>query len=349
MKNEIRKVINASGKMSILGTSTVSDGVSEAMKEGAQNFYVMKEYLQQLEDEIAEILGFDASKIVASAASGIVTTVSAVIGRDTNYALNPRTSSIKRRNILIPKGHNVNFGAPLETMIEFGGGNVVELGYANECTVASVEDKIDEYTAGLLYIQSHHSVQKNMLSIEDMVAIGKKHQIPVIVDAAAEEDPSAFNQMDIDLLIFSGSKALEGPSSGLILGNKEMIAWCKDVDKGLGRAMKVTKEMATGLYKAIEERHDSKEAIDLTPYQKALNGVIDTRITKDPAGREIYRLELKTSPENAKAMIANFEQGNPAIFTRNYNQNQGLIEIDTRALDEDDLDIIVKRIKEFNT
>lgn len=55
MKNEIRKVINASGKMSILGSSTVSDGVSEAMKEGTQNFYVMKEYLQQLEDEIAEI------------------------------------------------------------------------------------------------------------------------------------------------------------------------------------------------------------------------------------------------------------------------------------------------------
>lgn len=48
-------------------------------------------------------------------------------------------------------------------------------------------------------------------------------------------------------------------------------------------------------------------------------------------------------------MIANFEQGNPAIFIRNYNQNQGLIEIDTRALDEDDLDIIVKRIKVFNT
>lgn len=59
-----------------------------------------------------------------------------------------------------------------------------------------------------------------------------------------------------------------------------MIAWCKDVDKGLGRAMKVTKEMATGLYKAIEKRYVSKEAIDSTPYQKALNGVIDTRITK---------------------------------------------------------------------
>lgn len=58
-----------------------------------------------------------------------------------------------------------------------------------------------------------------MLSIEDMVAIGKKHQIPVIVDTAAEKDHSAFNQMDIDLLIFSGSKALEGPSSGLILTN----------------------------------------------------------------------------------------------------------------------------------
>ena len=30
------------------------------------------------------------------------------------------------------KGHNVQYGAPVETMIYLGGGKLVEVGYANE-------------------------------------------------------------------------------------------------------------------------------------------------------------------------------------------------------------------------
>ncbi|NLW15449.1 MAG: DgaE family pyridoxal phosphate-dependent ammonia lyase [Erysipelothrix sp.] len=347
MDNKIRSVINASGKMSILGTSTVSDAVASGMVFGAQHFFVMEEYLLQLENYIAKTLNYDAAKIVASAASGIVTTTAAVIGRDDrSYTLNPFSHKTKRREIIIPKGHNVNFGAPIETMIEMAGGIVVEAGYANECTKDQIIAKINENTAGILYIKSHHTVQKNMLEIEDAVALAKEHGIPLIVDAAAEEDFEMYNTKDIDLLIFSGSKALEGPSSGILVGKETMIKWTKHVDKGIGRAMKVTKEMASGLLVALDARHEEKQVIDIEPYLSHLKDTVEAFITKDPAGREIYRLAIKTSPDKARSLIQNLEEGNPAIYTRNYQSNQGIVEFDTRALTPKDIEYIIHRIKE---
>lgn len=345
MIKDVRKVINASGKMSILGTSVVSDAVGQEMLKGAQNFFVMKEYLGQLEAAIAVSMGSDASKIVASAASGIVTTVAATIGQnDPSYAQSVRTHKTKKREIIIPKGHNVNFGAPIEALIETAGGDVVEAGYANECYPEHLEYKITDNTAAILYIKSHHTVQKNMLSIEEAIEVSKKHDIPLIVDAAAEENYEKYTKMPIDLLIFSGSKALEGPSSGLVLGTKEAIAWCKHVDHGLGRAMKVTKEMATGLYQAIIDRDKDVTPMDLAPYVAQLEGA---SINQDPAGRAIYRLAINTSPKKAKGLIQFLEAGNPAIYTRNYLQNQGTIEIDTRALTNIDMDIIIQKVKEY--
>ena len=344
MVKEVRKVINASGKMSILGTSVVSDRVASEMARGAQSFFVMKEYLRQLEASIAKMMDFESTKIVASAASGIVTATAAVIGRDdVRYALNPKSFKTHKREIILPKGHNVNFGASIETMVEFGGGVMVEAGYANECYPEHIAQKINENTAGILYIKSHHTVQKNMLSIEEAIHIAKQHDVPLIVDAAAEEDFSIYSQYDIDLLIFSGSKALEGPSSGIIAGNETTISWCKLVDQGLGRAMKVTKEMATGLHQAIVDRNITQEPMDLSEYVTQIEGAT---INQDSAGREIYRLAINTTPSKAKSLIKELESGNPAIFTRNYLQNQGTIEVDTRALSHEEMDIIIQKIKE---
>ena len=45
------------------------------------------------------------------------------------------------------KGHNVQYGAPVETMIYLGGGKLVEVGYANEGKAEHIEDAIGENTA----------------------------------------------------------------------------------------------------------------------------------------------------------------------------------------------------------
>ncbi len=70
-------------------------------------------------------------------------------------------------------------------------------------------------TAAILYIKSHHCVQKSMLSVEQAAVVARKHDLPLIVDAAAEEDLHTYYRSGADLVIYSGAKAIEGPTSGL--------------------------------------------------------------------------------------------------------------------------------------
>ncbi|MGO0807008.1 hypothetical protein ACTPEF_23305, partial [Clostridioides difficile] len=47
-------------------------------------------------------------------------------------------------------------------------------------------------TAFFFYIKSHHCVQKSMLSVLDAVQVAKEYNLPLIVDAAAEEDLNVY-------------------------------------------------------------------------------------------------------------------------------------------------------------
>jgi L-seryl-tRNA(Ser) seleniumtransferase len=62
--------------------------------------------------------------------------------------------------------------------------------------------------------------------------------------------------MGVDLTIFSGGKGLRGPqSSGLVLGRQDLIDACAanaNPIHGVGRPMKVSKEVIAGIVTAVE-------------------------------------------------------------------------------------------------
>lgn len=45
-----------------------------------------------------------------------------------------------------------------------------------------------------------------MLTVAEMVEVAKAHRLPLIVDAAAEEDLFKYSEMGVDLVIYSGQK-----------------------------------------------------------------------------------------------------------------------------------------------
>ena len=71
--------------------------------------------------------------------------MAALIGKGSLYhAYHPYTEKIEQREIVLPKGHNVDYGTPVEVMVAQGGGQVVEAGYANMCSPEHVEMMISE-------------------------------------------------------------------------------------------------------------------------------------------------------------------------------------------------------------
>lgn len=353
----LKEVINASGRMTILGVSKVSESVLAAQRFGGEHFFEMADLSEKTGAYIAKLLKVEDAQIVSSASAGIAQSVAAVIGQgDVYHAYHPYTERITKREIILPKGHNVDYGTPVEVMVEQGGGRVVEAGYANMCSAEHLEMMITENTAAILYIKSHHTVQKSMLSVEDAAAVAKRNQLPLIVDAAAEEDLFFYSKAGADLVIYSGAKAMEGPSAGLVIGKQDKIEWIRLQGKGIGRAMKIGKDNILGFTQAIEdylkngsESGDSMKA-RLAPFIESVNQIKDlsAKIVQDGAGRDIYRGRVQVSgSRTAKEVIAELKKESPAVYTREYQANNGIIEFDIRSVNEQEMAMITKRLRDI--
>ncbi|UHA73779.1 DgaE family pyridoxal phosphate-dependent ammonia lyase [Paenibacillus sp. 481] len=354
-KYGLKRVINASGRMSILGVSAPTDTVMEAMKQGGQRYVEIADLVDKAGDYVARILGSEAAVIVNSASSGIALSVAALVTKG-NRRKSERLHQehISRNEIIMLKGHNVQYGAPVETMIYLGGGKVVEVGYANEGRAEHIEDAITECTAAILYVKSHHAVQKNMISVEEAWEIAQRNGVPLIVDAAAEEDIQKYVKYS-DLAIYSGSKAIEGPTSGIIGGKRMYIEWVKVQLHGIGRSMKVGKETTFGLLQALDEygvKEDNSEqekaALQTLMPLNELAGVTVT-IVQDEAGRAIFRARIQINPEQAHTTATEvnngLREGEIAIYTRDYGVRQGYFDIDPRPLQGDDIQVIASTIR----
>lgn len=355
----LREVINANGKMTILGASAASGKIGDNVKNALQNFVVIDELIDYTGSVIAKKTGAEDGCPTCGAAAGIAISVAASItGENLDYIERMPVSDGLKNEIIIQKGHVVNFGGNIAQMIRLGGGKVVEAGCANKVEEDHIENLITDQTAALFYVKSHHAVQKGMQSIESMLRLAKKNKIPFIVDAAAEEDMEKYIRMGADLVIYSGGKALEGPTSGFICGKRNLISACKKQYKGIGRAMKVSKEAMAGLITALNNYDPSVSNGDLQKKKmerlcKILNEVdgLTCHVAQDEAGREIYRAEIKIDESKTKISAVDLnnqlKKGNPAIYLREYYINQGILSIDPRPLFEGQEEIIVEQIKKI--
>ncbi|WP_297571963.1 DgaE family pyridoxal phosphate-dependent ammonia lyase [uncultured Deefgea sp.] len=360
-KYDLKPVINASGRMTILGVSTPLPEVVAAVNLGLTHYFEMQDLVDKTGAYIAGLLAVESAVVVSCASAGIAQCVAGVIIQDdADLLLNLHAKpTLVPCEIVIPKGHNVNYGAPVATMVALGGGKVVEAGWANECSSEQLAAVITPNTAAILYIKSHHTVQKSMLTVADAVAVAKTHGLPLIVDAAAEEDLRLYYQLGADLVIYSGAKAIEGPSSGLVLGREKYVAWVKKQSKGIGRAMKVGKEGILGLTCAIEtflsrEQESADQMVNkMQGFMSALNAIsgVSAKVVWDGAGRDIARTEIYFDHDvlgvKATEVVAALKCGEIAIYFREYKANEGKIEVDVRSVSTSQLDVISQQIRQL--
>ncbi|MBD1566490.1 DgaE family pyridoxal phosphate-dependent ammonia lyase [Vibrio sp. SA48] len=361
-KYHLKQVINASGRMTALGVSTPQPEVEQSVCFGMNNYFEMSELVNKTGQYIARLLQVENAVVVSCASAGIAQSIAAVIVRDNLYLLehlHAKTHSIAT-DIVIPKGHNVNYGAPVGTMVNLGGGNLIEAGWANECSAEQLAAAITPNTAAILYIKSHHCVQKSMLTVTQAAKVAQDHQLPLIVDAAAEEDLQLYYQQGADLVIYSGAKAIEGPTSGLVIGKHQYVEWVKQQSAGIGRAMKVGKEGILGLTHAIElylnrQQETGQQMVDkMTPLIEGLNRIegINARVVWDSAGRDIARAEVSFNAKkfgmSANQAVTRLKNGNPAIYCRAYKSNEGSVEFDVRSVSSHQLELILSAMNQLN-
>ncbi|MEM9423894.1 MAG: aminotransferase class V-fold PLP-dependent enzyme [Spirochaetota bacterium] len=220
-----------------------------------------------VQQRIAAMTQNEAAAVCNGAASGLylcaVSAVALKLNKPSKYL---SLEELAAHEILSFSAQHI----PYDFAVKQSGIRQTWVGYPNiegSMVAADLEAAIRANTAAIYYyISSPYGLYTpGVLPLEEVLAIARKHDIPVIVDAAAQLPPREnlwkFTAMGAAAAIFSGGKYLKGPqSSGLIVGKKsflEMVQETNFPNYGYGRMLKTGREEIIGLYSAIQQYLDS--------------------------------------------------------------------------------------------
>jgi uncharacterized pyridoxal phosphate-dependent enzyme len=255
----VRPIINGRGTFTIISGSRSLPQVKQAMYDASFYFVHLDEMMDGIGAQLGKLTGAEWGIATTGCEAAIcLATIACIAG--TNVEQCQALPYIKKRNQVIIPRHSRN---PYDFGVRMVGAEIVEVGSEEE-----FRDKLSERTA-MVYILSSPAAEKGSLSIKNLCSIAKEKNVPVFVDAAAEEPifPNIHIAAGATLVGYSGGKCMRGPqSSGMLIGQKDL---CKAAyfqaapHHCYGRALKCSKEEAMGLLAAVEQwykrDHDAEQ------------------------------------------------------------------------------------------
>jgi len=159
-----------------------------------------------------------------------------------------------------------------------------EVGTTNKTHLYDYERAINENTSLILKIhKSNYRISgfTEEVSIEDLVSLGSKHQIPVMFDLGSgcliDLKPFGIHielavkdvvKSGVEITTFSGDKLLGGPQGGVIVGKREYIE--KIQKNPITRAMRIDKLTLAGFEATLMEYIDEEKAVQNIPTLRML-------------------------------------------------------------------------------
>lgn len=358
----VSAIVSAQANSTPLGGCTLSEGVIRAMGEAGRRHVDIDQLWRSAGRYLSRVTGSeDACPIIGAAAGMAIAVAACIAGSDPGRVSALPDAQGAPNEVILQKGHSISYGgAPITQMIALGGGRVVEVGSVNATPLALMESAISERTAAMVFVTSRtHAVHRKEVSLEQMVALGKAHGVPVIVDAAGESDLRRWVGTGADLVIYSGPKMIGAPTSGFVCGTAAMVGACRAQYNGIARPMKVGKENLMGLLQAVEEYVAVSDTERAAAQRRRMDALCEriqhvdgfrAQVVQDDSGRPIFRVRLTfdstTGPSSAEHVDRALRQGEPSVYLRDFTLSAGQLEIDPRALNTEGEDIVARRIQE---
>ncbi len=379
----VRSWINARNWSTAIGGTWIDDRVLDAMNEVAKTFVDMNELFEKADKRVAQLCHVDDAHITIGAGAAIELSIAgSMAGNDhAKWMKLPYTDGMKNE-VVMPRGHYIGY-TPQWTA---SGAKLVEYGEAGtlKSFKQELESAITDKTCSLSYTVSYNTVPRGMIPVEEVIEAGKRHNIPVVVDAASYLPPVAnlhkYTDMGADIVCFSGGKAIKAPNNtGIMLGKGKGAEIIKAVRNhtfphyGWGRGHKISKEQIVGLVVALEIF--VKKGVMLYEKQmkmaqffvKELSGIPNVEVViipndetfhEHPVMPSVPRVRVEWDAAklglSTKEMDEAMAREDPPIFLRNiiysnYYTNTEWRLIDTFFLREGEEKIVAERMKRILT
>ena len=252
-RHHFRRVINGTGVVvhTNLGRSTLADSAVDAVTDACRYYSNLEFNLEtgkrgiryaHVEELLCKLTGAEAALVVNNNAAAVLLILD---------------TWAKGKEAIVSRGELVEIGGSfrIPDVMAKSGATLKEVGATNRTHVRDYENAITDDTAVLMRVHtSNYRIIgfHKAVSQEDLVALGNKHDLPVIEDMGSGNffDFSAYNMMPeptvqktvaagLDIISFSGDKLLGGPQAGIIIGKKKYIDPIKT--NQMNRAMRIDK------------------------------------------------------------------------------------------------------------
>ncbi|MFC1847538.1 aminotransferase class V-fold PLP-dependent enzyme [Chloroflexota bacterium] len=357
----VRRVINASYCQTVLGGSTLSKETMEAAHEANRCFVEMGELCEKAGEIIAGITGAEAARITAGAFCGLVLSAAACIaGKDPDKMRRlPDTTGMKNE-VIIQRNLRIRF----DRAMEVAGGKFIEV----EPTLEAMEAAITEKTAAIYYFPRMDPPRTDIVPLEEVIDLGHRHAVPIIVDAAGQTYPTdrvrMFVRMGADLVCYSG-KYFSGPNStGFVCGRKDLVEAVVEnsfigPDIGwVGRGYKLDRQEIIALVVALQrwmKMDHEKERLQPAGERRdrlmeALKAIPDVKLVPLPYAYHVFGLQItleKKTPKETDELAKRLREGDPSIHIRGASENNLII--NTLFLADGEEHILAQRLKSLIT
>jgi uncharacterized pyridoxal phosphate-dependent enzyme len=317
----VRPLINCRGTLTIVGGSLELPEVRAAKEAASLHYAQLDELMYAVGQRLADLTGAEFGIVTSGCAAGLAHATAACVagGNPDLHVRIPNLTGFQKDEVIIPTHSRNVYDAAVRSI----GVRIIEVETREE-----LEAALGPRTA-MIYVFAGPRVDAGPLTLEVISQTAKPHNVPVLVDAAAEilTIPNVHLQKGATMVGYSGGKCLRGPQcAGIILGRKDLVqaTWMHSAPHhGYGRTMKVGKEEVLGMLMAVEMWVKRDHKAEWNQWVAWMNHISDrvkqapgvtTAVRSEPRGLSNRSAGLTISWDSAKLGITG-EQVSDILWT----------------------------------
>ena len=311
----LRSVINGTGVIlhTNLGRAPLSVETLEHMKNIGESYCNLEfdlisgkrgERNSYLEKLICDLTNSEGALVVNNNAAAVLLVL---------------TGLAQGKEVLVSRGELIQIGGGFkipEIMVQ-SNAILKEVGTTNKTSLSDYQKAITKNTSLILKVHKSNFRMDGFVgeaSLTELVALGKKHKIPVFYDLgsgallssedfglAHEPTPMEGLKAKTDVVSFSGDKLLGGPQSGIILGKRKYIDLLRR--HPLYRALRVDKLVIAGLEKVILAYLKNEGTKKLSVWQMINTKIEDLRKRAEKIENRLKENNMKIFIKESKSTI----------------------------------------------